>query len=77
MLKVHLNFHIAGHFIREPFIIIIIIRQSTALRDDYIVHKFENTLLKVSIYVGTGGIPLSIFQKTIGLLFLHNRSIVP
>ena len=46
MLKVHLNCHIAGHFIREPFIIIIIIiRQSTALRDDYIVHKFENTLL--------------------------------
>ena len=46
MLKVHLNFHIAGHFIREPFIIIIIIiRQSTALRDDYIVHKSENTLL--------------------------------
>ena len=43
MLKVHLNFHIAGHFIREPFIIIII-RQSTALRDDYIVRKFENTL---------------------------------
>ena len=45
MLKVHLNFHIPGHFIRAPFIIIIIISQSTALRDDYIVHKFENTLL--------------------------------
>ena len=45
MLKVHLSFHIAGHFIREPFIIIIIITQSTALRDDYIVHKFENALL--------------------------------
>ena len=44
MLKVHLNFHIAGHFIREPFIIIIT-RQSTALRDDYTVHKFEHTLL--------------------------------
>ena len=64
MLEVHLNFHIAGHFIREPFIITIIIRQSTALRDDYIVHKFENTLLtEFPSMWGQGGSLHQFFRK--------------
>ena len=70
MLKVHLNFHIAGHFIREPFIIIIIIRQSTALRDDYIVHKFENTLLTgfLSLW-GQGGPFINFSENNMPIVF--------